>query len=114
MLLKAGERVPAERLNGFFAENGYYRVETVGEPGEFAVRGGIVDVFPPGEEQPLRLDFFGDDLESLRRFDPLTQRTTGSATELALKPVRSEEHTSELQSLMRISYDVFCLKKKHK
>src|SRR3546814_18247465 len=53
----------------------------------FAVRGGIVDVFPPGEEQPLRLDFFGDDLERLRRFDPLTQRTTGSATELALKPV---------------------------
>src|SRR3546814_8927072 len=88
MLLKAGERVPAERLNGFFAENGYYRVETVGEPGEFAVRGGIVDVFPPGEEQPLRLDFFGDDL-------------------------RSEEHTSELQSLMRISYAVFCLKKKN-
>src|SRR3546814_7645760 len=87
--LQPGESMPAGRLNGFFAENGYYRVETVGEPGEFAVRGGIVDVFPPGQEQPLRLDFFGDELES-----------------------RSEEHTSELQSLMRISYAVFCLKKK--
>src|SRR5512138_64642 len=80
MRLKAGDSVPAERLNAFFAENGYYRVETVGEPGEFAVRGGILDVFPPGQEQPLRLDFFGDELESLRLFDPLTQRTTGTAT----------------------------------
>jgi transcription-repair coupling factor (superfamily II helicase) len=87
MLLQAGGSLPAERLNGFFAENGYYRVETVGEPGEFAVRGGIVDVFPPGQEQPVRLDFFGDDLESLRLFDPLTQRTTGTVERLALKPV---------------------------
>src|SRR3546814_17788635 len=76
--------MPAGRLNGFFAENGYYRVETVGEPGEFAVRGGIVDVFPPGQEQPLRLDFFGDELESLRLFDPLTQRTTGTAGALEI------------------------------
>ncbi len=87
MLLQAGETVAAGRLQGFFAENGYYRVETVGEPGEFAVRGGIVDVFPPGQEQPLRLDFFGDDLESLRLFDPLSQRTTGEVDRLALKPV---------------------------
>ncbi|MGF1630951.1 MAG: transcription-repair coupling factor [Kiloniellaceae bacterium] len=87
MLLQAGGNLPADRLNGFFAENGYYRVETVGEPGEFAVRGGIVDVFPPGQEQPVRLDFFGDDLESLRLFDPLTQRTTGTVEALQLKPV---------------------------
>ncbi|MPZ11126.1 MAG: transcription-repair coupling factor [Kiloniellaceae bacterium] len=87
MPLQAGGSLPAGRLNGFFAENGYYRVETVGEPGEFAVRGGIVDVFPPGQEQPVRLDFFGDDLESLRLFDPLTQRTTGTIEKLLLKPV---------------------------
>ncbi len=87
MLLEAGATLPAGKLNGFFAENGYYRVETVGEPGEYAVRGGIVDVFPPGQEQPLRLDFFGDELESLRVFDPLTQRTTGTVESLALKPV---------------------------
>ena len=87
MLLAAGGTVPADGLNAFFAENGYYRVETVGEPGEYAVRGGIVDVFPPGQEQPVRLDFFGDDLESLRLFDPLSQRTTGSIDQLSLKPV---------------------------
>ncbi len=59
----------------------------MGEPGEYAWRGGIVDVFPPGQEQPLRLDFFGDDLESLRLFDPLSQRTTGTTEALVLKPV---------------------------
>ena len=85
--LTAGESLPAERLNGFFAENGYYRVETVSEPGEFAVRGGIVDVFAPGQALPLRLDFFGDDLESLRLFDPLSQRTTEQVESAILKPV---------------------------
>jgi transcription-repair coupling factor (superfamily II helicase) len=83
----AGERLPPERLSDFFAHNGYLRAGTVSEPGEYALRGGIVDVFPPGEEQPLRLDFFGDELESLRHFDPLTQRTTGPCEALTLKPV---------------------------
>ena len=87
LTLEAGQNLPAERLHGFFAENGYYRVETVSEPGEFAVRGGIVDVFAPGQEQPLRLDFFGDDLESLRLFDPLSQRTTETVEAVTLKPV---------------------------
>ncbi|WP_299621179.1 transcription-repair coupling factor [Pelagibius sp.] len=87
LTLEAGQTLPAERLHGFFAENGYYRVETVSEPGEFAVRGGIVDVFAPGQEQPLRLDFFGDDLESLRLFDPLSQRTTETVEAVTLKPV---------------------------
>jgi len=55
--------------------NGYGRTETVRDPGEFAVRGGLVDLFPAGEEQALRLDFFGDEIESVRRFDPATQRS---------------------------------------
>ena len=57
------------------------------EPGEFAVRGGIVDLYPAGAAEPLRLDFFGDTLESLRSFDPLTQRSTGTLDESALRPV---------------------------
>ncbi len=87
LTLASGSSVPADRLNAFFAENGYYRVETVGEPGEFAVRGGIIDVFAPGQAQPLRLDFFGDELETLRLFDPLTQRTTEEIESVTLKPV---------------------------
>ena len=82
-----GSRLEQEALTGYFLRNGYLRAETVSEPGEFALRGSIVDVFPPGEDQPLRLDFFGDELESIRRFDPLSQRSSGSAETLLLKPV---------------------------
>src|SRR6476620_11634982 len=56
--------------------NGFARVSTVREAGEYAVRGGILDLFPPGMDLPVRLDFFGDTLESIRSFDPETQRTT--------------------------------------
>jgi len=104
MELAAGETLPAERLNAFFAENGYYRVETVSEPGEYAVRGGIVDVFPPGQEQPVRLDFFGDELESLRLFDPLSQRTTGTIERLALKPVSEVILDAEAVERFRTRY----------
>ena len=56
--------------------NGFVRASTVREPGDYAVRGGIIDLYAPGMDQPVRLDFFGDTLESIRRFDPETQRTT--------------------------------------
>ena len=84
---RAGTAIDLDELTGYFALNGYLRAEIVSEPGEYALRGGIVDVFPPGEEQPLRLDFFGDEIESIRRFDPLTQRSTGEARVVRLKPV---------------------------
>src|SRR3546814_5789951 len=114
--------------------NGCNRGNTVADQGAFAGRGGILDLFPAGEEMGLRVDFFGDEIESIRRFDPADQRSLGPARALSLLPAaetlldaatikrfragyrdlfgRSEEHTSELQSLMRISYAVFCLKKK--
>lgn len=82
-----GEDVPQPALLSFFAGNGYHRAGTVREPGEFAIRGGIIDVFPPGEAEPLRLDFFGDELESMRRFDAMTQRSTGSEDSIVLRPV---------------------------
>ena len=63
----------------FFAEpggaDGGAPAATVMEPGDFAVRGGVIDVFPPDSEEPVRLDFFGDSLESIRTFDPETQRS---------------------------------------
>src|SRR5579862_4249054 len=85
--LGAGGRVPLDRLQSFFRNNGYVRTDTVREPGEFAVRGGIVDLWPAGAAQPVRLDFFGDTLESLRSFDPLTQRSTGTLDRFVLRPV---------------------------
>src|SRR6516164_10101580 len=85
--LRPGGRIGLDRLQSFFRNNGYIRTDTVREPGEFAVRGGIVDLYPAGAAQPLRLDFFGDALESIRSFDPLTQRSTGSESEVVLRPV---------------------------
>jgi len=87
LALGPGGRIPLDRLQSFFRNNGYMRTDTVREPGEFAVRGGIVDLYPAGAVQPIRLDFFGDTLESLRSFDPLTQRSTGTLDKFVLRPV---------------------------
>ena len=74
--LKPGMRIGYESLTALLQKQGYGRTDTVVDTGEFAVRGSIFDLFPAGLEQGLRLDFFGDELESLRLFDPDTQRTT--------------------------------------
>ncbi|TVR79782.1 MAG: transcription-repair coupling factor [Rhodospirillales bacterium] len=85
--LARGGRVEPTTLVTFLQRYGYQRTGTVREPGEFAQRGGIVDVFPPGCEEPLRLDFFGDEVESLRAFDAVTQRSTDPVDRAVLKPV---------------------------
>ena len=85
--LGAGGRIPRDRLVSFLERNGYTRTDTVREAGEFAVRGGIVDLFPSGAPTPLRLDFFGDVVDAMRPFDPLTQRSSGRVAELVVKPV---------------------------
>jgi transcription-repair coupling factor (superfamily II helicase) len=84
---KKGQRIDVPRLTAFLAGGGYSRAQTVREPGEFAVRGGIIDLFPPGAEEPLRLDLFGDELEAVRAFDPMTQRTTQAKDGVTLAPV---------------------------
>ncbi|MGZ8354631.1 MAG: transcription-repair coupling factor [Allosphingosinicella sp.] len=75
--LAPGERIDMAKLSALLSANGYHRTDTVQDSGEYAVRGGIVDLFPAGENEGLRLDFFGDEIESVRRFDPATQRTSG-------------------------------------
>jgi transcription-repair coupling factor (superfamily II helicase) len=84
--------------------NGFVRASTVREPGEYAVRGGILDLFPPGMDQPVRLDFFGDTLESIRTFDPETQRTTDQLRALDLVPVAEFQLTSETIRRFRLGY----------
>jgi transcription-repair coupling factor (superfamily II helicase) len=84
--LKPGERIGRDRLAALLQANGYVRTDTVHDQGEYAVRGGIVDLFPSGEEQALRLDFFGDEIESVRTFDPADQRTTGRVDHFVLLP----------------------------
>jgi transcription-repair coupling factor (superfamily II helicase) len=72
---EVGQRVDEARLKGFLARMGFSPVSTVAEPGDYALRGGIVDIYPPGPGGPIRLDFFGDVLDGARRFDPGNQRT---------------------------------------
>jgi transcription-repair coupling factor (superfamily II helicase) len=86
-ILRKGQTLDVDWLTKFLGENGYGRAETVMEPGEFAVRGGLFDLFPPGTKEPLRLDLFGDTLESIRSFDPMSQLSTGTRDEVVLLPV---------------------------
>ncbi len=99
-----GNMVDTEELARWLDINGYLRTSTVRETGEFAVRGGIVDLFPPGMPAPIRLDFFGDTLESIRTFDPETQRTTGQLRGLDLVPMSEAQMTSESIRRFRQSY----------
>ena len=99
-----GNMVDTEELARWLDINGYLRTSTVRETGEFAVRGGIVDLFPPGMPAPIRLDFFGDALESIRTFDPETQRTTGQLKGLDLVPMSEAQMTSEAIRRFRQSY----------
>ncbi|MFO1144089.1 MAG: transcription-repair coupling factor [Amaricoccus sp.] len=84
---EVGGRVDVAVLRGYLARMGYGQAPTVTEPGEFAVRGGLVDLWPPGARTPVRLDLFGDVLDSARRFDPETQRTTEAVRRVELSPV---------------------------
>ncbi len=85
-LLKPGMEIGRESLIALLQRQGYSRTDTVADAGEFAVRGSIFDIFPSGLEAGLRLDFFGDELETLRLFDPSTQRSVGVVTEHLLLP----------------------------
>ncbi len=82
-----GQRIDVAELRGYLARMGFQQAPTVTEPGEFAIRGGLIDLFPPGARSPVRLDLFGDVLESARRFDPETQRTSETVRRVELAPV---------------------------
>jgi transcription-repair coupling factor (superfamily II helicase) len=79
--------VKSDELARFLDGRGYVRAGTVMEPGEYAIRGGIIDVFPSGFAEPVRIDTFGDTIESLRSFDPSTQRSGATLKEFRLRPV---------------------------
>ncbi|MFT4149718.1 MAG: transcription-repair coupling factor, partial [Paracoccaceae bacterium] len=84
---QVGQSVNEGALRAFLGRMGFSPVSTVAEPGDFAVRGGIVDIWPPGEGGPVRLDFFGDVLDGARRFDPVTQRTTDKLSVVEFAPM---------------------------
>jgi transcription-repair coupling factor (superfamily II helicase) len=101
---KVGNVVDIKDLERYFAVNGYARASTVSERGEFAIRGGVIDVYPPAAEEPVRLDLFGDTLESIRAFDPETQRSTKQLREIDLLPVSEALLDAEGISRFRKGY----------
>lgn len=99
-----GQAFDMDYLIRHLEHNGFERVTTVRDVGEYAVRGGIIDLFPPGQETPVRLDFFGDVLETVRAFDPATQRTTVTQSGFQLQPMSEITLTAEAVSRFRSNY----------
>ncbi|MDA9021945.1 transcription-repair coupling factor [Alphaproteobacteria bacterium] len=102
--LTNGQTLGPAALADYLAGQAYLRTDTVRETGEFAVRGGILDVFPPGQTTPARLDFFGDDVETIRSFDPATQRSIGKLENLILRPVAEFMMNEATIAQFRTSY----------
>jgi len=102
--IRPGEDHPMEELAAHLMRNGFHRTDLVYEVGDFAVRGGILDLFPPGEDAPVRLDFFGDTVESIRWFDPHSQRSEDTLPSVRLLPLYlfpgGQEEASELAILL--------------
>lgn len=99
-----GNSLDMKKLIEWLEVNGFLRSTSVRDNGEYAVRGGILDLFAPGMPEPVRLDFFGDTLESIRAFDPETQRTTAQWRALDLVPVSEAQITSDTMRRFRLGY----------
>jgi len=82
-----GGQLDQQQMLSFLTHNGYQRTETVREAGEYSIRGSIIDLFPPGYDNPVRIDLFGDEIESIRSFDPMTQRSADKVEQVLLQPV---------------------------
>ncbi|MEM7661588.1 MAG: transcription-repair coupling factor [Pseudomonadota bacterium] len=99
-----GDDVDQNELTDYLTVNGYVRASTVRERGEFAIRGGLIDLFPPTAEAPVRLDFFGTTVDSLRGFDPETQRTIGPLKRTGFAPVSEILFSDDVLSDFRTRY----------
>jgi len=94
--LRRGEEVDIEVLTTHLASVGYTQMDLVEMPGQFTRRGGILDVYSPESDRPLRIEFFGDEIESIRRFDPETQRSQSGLDEAWLLPLTETPVTEHL------------------
>ena len=96
--LSVNQTVQPDALSRTWAEIGYQRVNTVLEPGQFSKRGGIMDIWTTAENLPVRLDFFGDEIETIRRFDPASQRTVDKLNSILVAPAREYIATGEQEA----------------
>ena len=102
--LKTGQTLDIEALRGNLVEAGYSHVSNVVATGEFAVRGGILDIFPMGSEWPYRLDLFGDEIDSIKTFDPDNQRTLSPVSEIRLLPAHEFPTDDDAQKIFRARF----------
>ncbi|HEX3583619.1 MAG TPA: CarD family transcriptional regulator, partial [Thermoanaerobaculia bacterium] len=105
--LAENEEIDVQQVLQTLVENGFVRTDLVGEAGEFAFRGGILDVFPPNSEKPLRVELFGDTIDSLRWFDPESQRSDDPAPPLTILPMSHFPLSREVRNALarRLSLD---------
>src|SRR5215208_2619142 len=101
--LAAGQATQPDGLLRSWVEIGYQRVNTVLEPGQFSRRGGILDIWTPAEKLPVRLDFFGDEIETIRKFDPASQRTIEKLDSILITPAREYIATSDHADVTELS-----------
>ena len=99
-----GGRVQQQDLSSYLSVNGYVRVASVSEKGEYSIRGGKVDIFPPTGDEPVRLDLFGDEVETIKAFDPETQISTRTLNRVALAPVSEILFNEQTLALFRERY----------
>jgi transcription-repair coupling factor (superfamily II helicase) len=104
VVMKAGNVRPMDDIARWLEMNGFTRTSTVRDVGEYAVRGGILDLYVPGAGTPVRLDFFGDTLESIKSFDPESQRSAGTLASLDLVPLSEVQLTDETVRRFRLNY----------
>ncbi len=107
--LAAGQTIQPDVLIREWARIGYQRVNTVLEPGQFSHRGGLLDVWAPTQSNPARLDFFGDEIETIRQFDPATQRTIEKLENILITPAREfldAVETQNFASLPRTEFHI--------
>ncbi len=107
LALAENQEIDVQQVLQALVENGFVRTDLVGEAGEFAFRGGILDVFPPNTEKPLRVELFGDTIDSLRWFDPESQRSEDPAPPLTILPMSHFPLSREVRNALarRLSLD---------
>src|SRR5579884_3915407 len=99
LVLRRGEDAPPDAIITGLVGRGYVDTGMVDEPGAFGRRGGVVDVFSLGAELPVRIDLFGDEIESIRVFDPATQRSVGDLAEIAIAPMAAVDEDARMAAL---------------
>jgi transcription-repair coupling factor (superfamily II helicase) len=107
--LRNGIEIDPQILAEQLLEAGYTREDPVDEHGEFCIRGGIVDLFPPGDAEPIRVEFIGDTVESMRRYDPSTQRSTGTIDQARIVPIRERLGAAEPPASATLRLDASAL-----